>query len=133
MDNLPVIYFDGVCNLCSSSVQFVLKQDRKKVFRFASLQGEAGQKMLLANQLPPDHYNSFILDENGKIYTRSTGALRVMKLLGGAWSILYGFMIIPPFIRDGLYHFISNNRYKWFGKKQSCWLPKPEWNDRFLS
>ncbi len=133
MDNRPVIYFDGVCNLCSKSVQFLLKHDSRKIFRFASLQGNAGQKMLLSNHLPPDHFDSFILQENGRFYTRSTGALRVFKLLGGFWSLLYGLIVIPAFIRDAVYQCISRNRYTWFGKKETCWLPKPEWTERFLS
>jgi predicted DCC family thiol-disulfide oxidoreductase YuxK len=133
MDNRPVIYFDGVCNLCSRSVQFLLKHDSRKIFRFASLQGNAGQKMLLSNHLPPDQHDSFILQENGRFYTRSTGALRVFKLLGGFWTLLYGLIVIPAFIRDAVYQFISGNRYTWFGKKETCWLPEPEWTERFLS
>ncbi len=132
MQNPPVIYFDGVCNLCSRSVQFILHRDRRKIFRFASLQGEAGKKMLLANHMSPDQYNSFILQEDGRLYTKSTGALRVLKLLGGGWSCLYVFILVPAFLRDLIYRFISANRYAWFGKKEVCWLPKPEWNDRFL-
>jgi predicted DCC family thiol-disulfide oxidoreductase YuxK len=128
----PVIYFDGVCNLCSGAVQFVLKHDRKNIFRFASLQGNAGQAILAANHFPSDHFKTFILEENGRIFTRSAAALRIAKLLGGGWSLLYGFMVVPLFIRDSLYNFISNNRYKWFGKKEVCWLPRPEWKHRFL-
>ncbi|HLO80763.1 MAG TPA: thiol-disulfide oxidoreductase DCC family protein [Chitinophagaceae bacterium] len=132
MEASPVIYFDGICNLCTGTVQFVLKRDKKNIFRFASLQGEAGQKLLRENALPTHHYKSFILEENGKIFTRSTAALRVFKLLGGVWSLLYGLIIVPPFIRDAIYNFISDHRYKWFGKKETCWLPKPEWENRFL-
>jgi predicted DCC family thiol-disulfide oxidoreductase YuxK len=132
MEPSPVIYFDGVCNLCTGTVQFVLKKDKRKIFRFASLQGEGGKKMLNAHKLPAQHYQTFILEEGGKIFTRSTAALRVFKLLGGAWSLLYVFMIIPAFIRDAVYNFISNNRYRWFGKKEECWLPAPEWENRFI-
>jgi predicted DCC family thiol-disulfide oxidoreductase YuxK len=132
MEPSPVIYFDGVCNLCTGTVQFVLKRDKRKIFRFASLQGEGGRKMLDDHELPAQHYQTFILKEGGKIFTRSTAALRVFKLLGGAWSLLYVFMIIPAFIRDAVYNFISNNRYRWFGKKEECWLPSPEWENRFI-
>ena len=132
MEPSPVIYFDGVCNLCTGTVQFVLKRDKRKVFRFASLQGEGGRKMLNAHKLPAQHYQTFILEEGARIFTRSTAALRVFKLLGGAWSLLYVFMIIPAFIRDAVYNFISNNRYRWFGKKEECWLPSPEWENRFI-
>ncbi len=89
--------------------------------------------MLLSNHLPPDQHDSFILQENGRFYTRSTGALRVFKLLGGFWTLLYGLIVIPAFIRDAVYQFISGNRYTWFGKKETCWLPEPEWTERFLS
>jgi predicted DCC family thiol-disulfide oxidoreductase YuxK len=132
MESSPVIYFDGVCNLCTGTVQFVLKRDKRKIFRFASLQGEGGRKMLNAQNLPAQHYQTFILEEGGKIFTRSTAALKVFKLLGGAWSLLYIFMIIPAFLRDAVYNFISYNRYRWFGKKEECWLPSPEWENRFI-
>jgi predicted DCC family thiol-disulfide oxidoreductase YuxK len=132
MEPSPVIYFDGVCNLCTGSVQFVLKRDKKKIFRFASLQGEGGRKLLKDYQLPALNYKTFIVEEGGKIFTRSTAALRVFKHLGGAWSLLYVFIIIPAFIRDAVYNFVSNNRYSWFGKTDECWLPKAEWKNRFI-
>jgi predicted DCC family thiol-disulfide oxidoreductase YuxK len=132
MEPSPVIYFDGVCNLCTGSVQFVLKRDKKKIFRFASLQGEGGRKMLKAHQLPAQNYKTFIVDEGGEIFTRSTAALRVFRHLGGAWPLLYAFIIVPAFIRDAVYNFISNNRYSWFGKTDECWLPKAEWKNRFI-
>jgi predicted DCC family thiol-disulfide oxidoreductase YuxK len=132
MSPSPVIYFDGVCNLCTTSVQFVLKRDKKNIFRFASLQGEAGQKMLESHHMPTHHYKSFVVEEGGKIFTRSTGALRVFKHLGGAWSLMYAFILVPPFIRDAIYNYVSEHRFRWFGKKESCWLPRPEWKQRFL-
>ncbi|HSF45866.1 MAG TPA: thiol-disulfide oxidoreductase DCC family protein [Chitinophagaceae bacterium] len=132
MGSAPVIYFDGVCNLCSGAVQFILKHDKKNIFRFASLQGAAGQSMLAENNFPADHFKTFILEENGRIFTRSTAALRIAKLLGGPWSFLYGFIIVPPFFRDSIYNLISKNRYTWFGRKEACWLPTPEWQHRFL-
>jgi predicted DCC family thiol-disulfide oxidoreductase YuxK len=132
MEPSPVIYFDGVCNLCTGSVQFVLKRDKKKIFRFASLQGEGGRKLLKDYQLPALNYKTFIVEEGGKVFTRSTAALRVFKHLGGAWSLLYVFIIIPAFIRDAVYNFVSNNRYSWFGKTDECWLPKAEWKNRFI-
>jgi predicted DCC family thiol-disulfide oxidoreductase YuxK len=132
MQNGPIIYFDGVCNLCERSVQFILRIDHKKIFRFASLQGKAGQAMLDANRLPHHDLKSFVVQEGEKIYTKSTGALRVLKHIGGPWSLLYMFIIVPPFIRDGVYAFVSRNRYKWFGEKNSCWLPTPDLQQRFL-
>lgn len=127
----PVILFDGVCNLCNSTVQFVIKHDPKRQFRFASLQGEYGQQVLKQFNLPTNTLSSFILLKDHQIYTHSTGALKVAKQLSGAWPLLYVFIIIPPFIRNAVYQFIANNRYKWFGKKESCAMPSPELKSLF--
>jgi predicted DCC family thiol-disulfide oxidoreductase YuxK len=127
-----IVLFDGVCNLCNSSVQFIIKRDKKKQFRYASLQGKFGQEFLKKHNLPADYFNSFILLENEKVYSSSTGALRMLKHLGGAWSLLYGFIILPKFMRDGVYNWIARNRYKWFGKKDSCMIPTPDLKERFL-
>ncbi len=127
-----IVLFDGVCNLCSGSVQFILKRDKKNQFLFGSLQGDYGQQVLQQYHLPTDNFNSFMLLEGDKLYTRSSGALRMLKHLGGGWGLLYGFMIVPKFIRDAVYNFVATNRYKWFGKKEACWLPRPEWKEKFL-
>jgi predicted DCC family thiol-disulfide oxidoreductase YuxK len=129
----PVILFDGVCNLCSNSVQFVIRHDPGHYFRFASLQGDFGQNVLQEHHLPAQELVSFILLENGKIYTRSTAVLRVCKRLNGIWPLLYAFVITPPFIRNAIYDFIAKRRYKWFGKKEECWIPGPELQQLFLS
>jgi predicted DCC family thiol-disulfide oxidoreductase YuxK len=128
----PVILFDGVCNLCNRGVQFIIKKDKKKHFRFASLQGKAGQEFLKKFDLPASVFNSFILIDEDKIYTRSSAGLRVAKKLGGALKLLYGFMIVPRFIRDAVYNLIAKNRYKWFGRKDECMIPTPELRERFL-
>ncbi|MCC6288665.1 MAG: thiol-disulfide oxidoreductase DCC family protein [Chitinophagaceae bacterium] len=127
-----IILFDGVCNLCNSSIQFVLKKDKKKQFYFTSLQSNAGQQLLKQYQLSPNKFDSFVLIENNKAYTRSTAALRVVKKLSGLWPLLYIFIIIPPFIRNTVYDWVARNRYKWFGKSESCMLPTPELNARFV-
>lgn len=127
-----VIYFDGVCNLCNGSVQFVIKRDKAGKFRFAPLQSRAGQAILARNGLSGEHFTSFLLSENGKLYRRSTAALRVVRRLPGAWPLLYGFIIVPPFIRNAVYDFIARNRYRWFGKKEACMVPTPELKSRFL-
>ena len=127
-----IVLFDGVCNLCSSSVQFILKLDKKNQFLFGSLQGKAGQAYLKKFNLPADAFNSFMLVEGDELYTRSSGALRMMKYLGSGWQLLYAFIIIPKFIRDGIYNFIAKNRYKWFGKKEECWVPTAELKAKFL-
>ena len=128
----PVILFDGVCNLCNSSVQFVIRRDKKGSFRFASLQGRSGQQYLQQYHLPVDDFNSFVLIENNKVYTRSTAAQRVARQLGGGWKLLYGFIVIPRFIRDAMYNLVAKNRYRWFGKKEACMIPSPELKARFL-
>ncbi|GHH99150.1 thiol-disulfide oxidoreductase DCC family protein [Neobacillus kokaensis] len=123
--------FDGVCNLCNSSVQFVIKRDPTGHFKFASLQGEAGQKLLSKYGLN-SNMNSFILVEDNNIYLESTAALRVCRKLNGGWKVLSVLLIIPSPLRNYFYKIIANNRYKWFGKKDSCMLPLPEWKNRFF-
>jgi len=129
----PIIFFDGVCNLCTGSVQFIIKHDPTHHFRFASLQSEIGQKVLQQYNLPAAEFGSFILWKNGKVYTKSSAALRVTKKLNQLWPGLYAFMIVPPFIRNAVYNFVSDNRYKWFGKKEECWGPTVELRDLFLN
>lgn len=128
----PVVLFDGVCNLCNSVVQLVIKYDQKKRFRFASLQSPFGQQVLQQFNLPATEFNSFLLLENGRLYTKSTAALRMAKKMGGWWALLYGFMIVPPFIRNGVYNWVARNRYKWYGKQETCWLPTPDLKMRFI-
>ena len=129
----PIVLFDGVCNLCNSAVQFIIRHDKKNIFMFTSLQSDAGQKLLAQYNLPLNELNSFILIENNKAYTRSSGALRVVKKLKGLWPLLYGLMIVPKFIRDGVYNWVGRNRYKWFGKQEACMIPTPELKARFLN
>lgn len=128
-----MILFDGVCNLCNNSVQFVIKKDKKKAFYFTSLQSNAGQQLLAQYRLSPNRFDSFVLIDNQKAYIRSTAALRVVKRLGGLWTLLYAFIIIPPFIRNAIYDWVARNRYQWFGKSESCMLPTPELKARFLN
>ncbi|GAC1399629.1 MAG: thiol-disulfide oxidoreductase DCC family protein [Sediminibacterium sp.] len=127
-----IVLFDGLCNLCNSSVQFILKHDKRDQFLFGSLQGKTGQQYLKRFNLPADTLNSFMLAEDGVLYNRSTAALRMLKLLGGSWSLLYAFIIVPRFIRDAVYNRIARNRYKWFGKKDACWIPTPALKAKFL-
>ncbi|MDI9363299.1 MAG: thiol-disulfide oxidoreductase DCC family protein, partial [Flavobacterium sp.] len=125
----PVILFDGVCNLCNGAVQYVIKHDANNRFLFASLQSQFGQQVLAAHQLSNTNFNSFILLQNGSIYQRSTAAIIVAKQLSGAIRLLYWCNIIPSFIRDGVYNIIAKNRYRWFGKQATCWLPSPKLKD----
>ena len=133
MNTHPIILFDGVCNLCNSSVQYVIKHDRDALFRFASLQGETGQQLLKQYDLSTNDMNSFVLISDNKAYTRSDAALNVAKQLTGFTKILYGFIIVPPFIRNAVYNHIAKNRYKWFGKKDSCMIPTAALKSRFLN
>ena len=127
----PVILFDGVCNLCTGSVQFILKRDKEKRFLFASLQSNYGQELLKRYDLPADTFNSFILYQDGKVLTRSAAALEMFQQLKG-WKWVKIFRIVPKFIRDAVYNLIAKNRYKWFGQKNECWLPTPDLKGRFL-
>jgi predicted DCC family thiol-disulfide oxidoreductase YuxK len=128
----PIILFDGVCNLCNSSVQFVIKHDKKKKFNFAPLQSDAGQALLKRYHLPKTISNSFVLIQNNIAYSKSTAALKVAKQLNGAIKILYIFIIFPTFIRNWVYDLIAKNRYKWFGKQAHCIMPTAELQNRFL-
>lgn len=128
----PVLLFDGVCNLCNSLVQFVIQRDLKGTFLFASLQSEAGQRLLRQFDLPTTDYNTFVLVHRNHCYTKSTAALHVFKGLGRLWPLLYGFIIVPKPVRDVVYDWIARNRYKWFGKKDQCMVPTPELKERFL-
>jgi len=132
MDKKPIILFDGICNLCNSAIQTVIKHDPDGKFQFASLQSNEGQKLLQQYQLPVNNFTSFVLIQNGDVYTKSTGALKVAKQINGWWKLLYVFIILPKFIRDPVYNWIANNRYKWFGKKDECMIPTPELKARFL-
>jgi len=132
MKSKYIVFFDGVCNLCDRTVQFILKRDRKKRFLFGSLQGKTGQEYLHKYHLPADKFHSFMLIEGNVLYTRSTAVLRMLKHLGRGWQLLYVFIYIPQPIRDGVYTLIATNRYKLFGKKDQCSLPTPDEKERFL-
>jgi len=131
-DSDPILLFDGVCNLCNGFVKEVITRDLKGVIRYASLQSEAGQQLLANINLEKFSMDTVVLVEGKSFYTKSDVALRIFRHLGGGWSFLYYLSIIPRFIRDTIYDLIARNRYRWFGKKDSCMLPQPEWEDRFL-
>ena len=133
MQTQQIILFDGVCNLCSGAVQFVIKHDPHAKFTFASLQSDTGKKLLEAHNLPSNQLNSFVLIQEERAYTKSTAALKVVMQLTGLIKLLYGFIIVPVFIRNAVYTLISNNRYKWFGKKEACMIPSPSLKQRFLN
>lgn len=128
-----VIFFDGVCNLCNASVQFVLRRDPRGYFRFASLQSNTAQELLRGVPGAPEELATIVLLENGACYTRSEAVLRIARRLSGLWPTLYVFKLIPRFLRDPIYNFIARHRYRWFGKRESCMLPEPGLRERFLS
>jgi predicted DCC family thiol-disulfide oxidoreductase YuxK len=131
--NTSVILFDGICNLCSESVRFVLRHEKSPIYRFASLQSEVGQELLKEFVLPEyQHLNTIILIEEGVAYYKSTAALKITRSLSFPWSILSIFLILPEKIRDLAYDFIGQKRYKWFGKMDACWVPDQSVSDRFL-
>ncbi len=133
MTKPPIILFDGVCNLCNSAVIFVIKRDRGNSIRFAPLQSEAAHQLLADYNISSPEMKSFIFIENGKAYAQSTAALKVCKHLKSLWPLLYGLIIIPSFIRDGVYKWVAENRYKWFGKKDECMMPTAELRSKFLN
>ena len=127
-----ILLFDGVCHLCQGSVKFVLKRDRHERFRFAALQSPAGQKLLREYGLDPKVLNSLVLIEGGQSYQRSAGVLRLLKGLGGLWSLLYVFILVPRPLRDAAYDLLARNRYRWFGRDESCLMPTADIRRRFL-
>ena len=127
-----LVLFDGVCNLCNSSIQFIIKHDRAAKFKFAPLQSPLAAQHLADLKVGNTPISSIIYIENDEVYQKSTAALKIAKHLDGAWPLLYAFIIVPKFIRDRVYDFIAKNRYKWFGKTEACWLPTPELKARFL-
>ena len=133
MNEQPVILFDGVCNFCNSAVNFVIKRDKKARILFAPLQSETGKRLLEQYALPAGDMESFVFIEKGKIHKRSTAALRVCRYLSALWPLCFGAIIVPKFIRDGIYNWIARNRYKWFGVRQECMIPTPEIKARFLN
>lgn len=129
---MTLILFDGVCNLCNGTVQWILKRDRKGIFRFASLQSPVGASVLQQHGLPPGALDSVVLSDGKNLYTRSEAVLEIARRLGWPWSLAVVFRIIPCPLRDGIYNWVARNRYRWFGHTETCLLPRPEWRERFL-
>ena len=127
-----ILLFDGVCNLCSKTVQFIIRKDPKAKFRFASLQSQSGQLLLTQLGLPLDTFNSLIYIRDKRFYLKSTAVLKVLQELSGGWRLLFCLIILPRFIRDFVYDFIAKRRYFIFGKSETCWIPSQEYLDRFL-
>jgi predicted DCC family thiol-disulfide oxidoreductase YuxK len=126
-----IVLFDGICNFCNQSVQFIIKKDPKGYYKFASLQSDIGQKFLEKYKISHD-IDSIILIDNEECYFKSSAALHICRNLKGVWKLLYLLLIIPRPLRDFFYEIIAKNRYKWFGKRESCMLPAPGVKERFL-
>lgn len=128
-----IILFDGVCNLCNSSINFIIKRDKKDIFRYASLQSEIGKKLILEKNIDTSSLDSILLiDPNIAYYYKSTAALHIAKQLSGLYPLLSIFLILPKFFRDWIYNIIAKNRYKWFGKRESCMIPTTELKALFI-
>ena len=128
----PILIFDGVCELCNASVDFIMKWEKRPDLLFTANQNPPGRALLEKFGEDPDAVSTVYLVQNGKLYKRSSAALRIARLLRFPWFLAYGFIIIPPFIRDFFYKIIANNRYRWFGQKETCRIPTPEEIARFL-
>jgi predicted DCC family thiol-disulfide oxidoreductase YuxK len=128
----PVLLFDGVCNLCNASVQWVLTHDREAQFRFASLQSETGQHLLRRHGLDAENFDTVVLVDGDRVFLRSDAPLEIARRIGGGWKLLFFLRIVPRFLRNAVYNFVARNRYRWFGQRESCMLPRPEWKERFL-
>lgn len=132
MEGKHIVLFDGVCNLCNGAVLFIIKRDKKDRFRFAALESDLGKEFLARHNIDPSKIDSIVLISGDSAFAKAGAALRIAKYLTGLWPLLYSLVIIPKFIADAVYDFIARNRYKWFGKKESCMIPTPELKSKFL-
>jgi predicted DCC family thiol-disulfide oxidoreductase YuxK len=127
-----VILFDGECNLCNGAVDFVVQRDRHRHFRYASLQSDIGIRLLEKHGLDAGKLDTIVLIHGGNVYVRSTAALNIAQKLGKAWPLSGIFFLVPRFIRDYVYDWVAKNRYRWFGKRDTCRMPSPEERALFL-
>lgn len=132
MQENPIVLFDGVCNYCNAMANFAIRNDKKAILKFAPLQSEAGKRFKAEYKIAPG-VDSVIFIEHGNVYTYSGAALRIASYLRWPAKALYGFIIVPKFIREPFYKWIAGNRYKWFGKKDECMVPTAEVRERFLN
>ena len=129
-DNLVI--FDGVCNLCTHSVRFILEHEAKPLFRFAPVQSSAGARLLSKLGLDPENVQTFVVIANGEAYLRSDAAIRIAPHLRGAWRWLGVVRFVPRPLRDWIYDLIARNRYRWFGRTDECMVPTKEIRARFI-
>ena len=129
----PVVLFDGVCNLCSGSVRFLIEHDSGATLRFAPLQSDVAGDLLDAVGLHDYDFDTIVLVEGEEYYTKSDAALRIARHLGRPWSLLWAFRYVPRLLRDAVYDIVASSRYAVFGRKEQCMVPTPEVRDRFLA
>ncbi len=128
-----VLLVDGLCNLCTASVRFLIHHDSKKLFRYASLQSVSGQKIMRDFKIiQPETPDSLIIIHNSRVFIKSSAWIEIFRLLGGGWKTISIFKMLPVKFRDRIYDWIAKNRYKWFGKRDTCYLPTPETRGLFL-
>lgn len=127
-----LVIFDGVCNLCNASVNFIIRRDKRNLFRFTALQSDFGKRMLLGVKVPGDFSGSVIYVEQGRVYFKSSAVLKILWALGGAYRLWYVFIVVPAFMRDFVYDVVAKYRYRWFGKRAMCMVPGDELKGRFV-
>jgi predicted DCC family thiol-disulfide oxidoreductase YuxK len=130
-DNL--VLFDGVCNLCTKSVHFIIRHDKQATFRFVSVQSDLGREVFRASGLDPDDVQTIALVRRGRTLIRSDAAIEIATQFGGFWRLLVMFRILPRGLRDWLYEFVASRRYKWFGQRDRCMIPSADVRQRFLA
>lgn len=133
MKDKSIILFDGVCNLCNASIDFILKRDNKNTFLVGALQEKPGKEVLSNYDVNPEYLDSLVLIEKNQIFYKSDAALKIARNLSGLWPVFYPLIYLPSGFRNMVYDWIARNRYRWFGKKNTCRLPSPEEASKFLS
>ncbi len=128
----PIVLFDGVCNFCDASVNWIIAHDPGARFRFVALQSTAGHRLQRAHGLDPAGLDALVLVEGERAYRKSGAALRILRRLRWPWPVLFGLIAVPAFVRDFVYDFLARRRYRWFGRKDECMVPTAEVRERFL-
>lgn len=137
IDKLPkdkkIILFDGVCNLCDNTVQFIIKKDKKDIFRFVAIQSDLGQEIIKYIGVDTSKTDSILLYEPGQAYYyKAEAAIKIAKEVGGIYSLMGMFSVLPKSLSNSVYDYVARNRYKWYGKKEECMIPTPEMKAKFL-
>ncbi len=132
-ETIGILLFDGVCNLCNSLVNFIIRRDRKKRIKFAALQSSKGQQLLADNNLPVEEIDTVVYIAHNRVFLKSKAIVTLLVDIGGIWKIFYLLKVIPGFILDSLYDYIAAKRYRIFGKRNSCMIPSPDVAERFIS